>query len=92
MIGATMMTLSTLSRIPPCPGMIFPKSLIPTLRLMADAARSPTWLAAAPNKETIKDFGKIIQGHGGILDRVDSVIIVAPIIYIVAIILMLLGA
>lgn len=29
----------------------------------------------------IKDYGKIIPGHGGILDRFDSVIIVAPVMY-----------
>ena len=40
-------------------------------------------LAASAIKRNydIKDYGNIIPGHGGILDRFDSVIITAPIIY-----------
>ena len=44
-------------------------------------------LAASAIKRyhNIKDYGKLIPGHGGILDRFDSVIFTAPIIYYLAI-------
>lgn len=46
-------------------------------------------LAASAIKRNynIKDYGKLIPGHGGILDRFDSVIFTAPIIYYLAVML-----
>ena len=43
-------------------------------------------LAASAIKRNfdIKDYGKLIPGHGGVLDRFDSVIITAPIIFFLA--------
>ena len=35
----------------------------------------------------IKDYGKLIPGHGGLMDRFDSVLFTAPIIYYLAILL-----
>ena len=37
--------------------------------------------SAINRNHEIKDYGKLIPGHGGILDRFDSVIFTAPIIY-----------
>ena len=40
--------------------------------------------SAIKRNQNIKDYGKLIPCHGGILDRFDSVIITAPVIYYLA--------
>ncbi len=42
-------------------------------------------LAASAIKRNfdIKDYGTLIPGHGGILDRFDSIIIIAPVVYLI---------
>ena len=40
--------------------------------------------SAIKRNQNIKDYGKLVPGHGGILDRFDSVIITAPVIYYLA--------
>ena len=43
--------------------------------------------SAIKRNHNIKDYGKLIPGHGGIMDRFDSMIVTAPMIYFLTILL-----
>ncbi len=43
--------------------------------------------SAIKRNHNIKDYGRLIPGHGGILDRFDSIIFTAPMVYILAVLL-----
>lgn len=40
--------------------------------------------SAIKRNHSIKDYGNLIPGHGGILDRFDSIIFIAPMVYYLA--------
>lgn len=44
--------------------------------------------SAIKRNHNIKDYGKLIPGHGGIMDRFDSMIITAPMVYFLAVFLL----
>ncbi len=44
--------------------------------------------SAIKRNGNIKDFGKLIPGHGGVLDRFDSVIFTAPMVYFLVVLLL----
>lgn len=68
------------------------RSLVPEFALISAVGALISMvgdLAASAIKRNheIKDYGKLIPGHGGILDRFDSVIFTAPVIYFLAVLL-----
>ncbi len=44
--------------------------------------------SAIKRNHEIKDYGKLIPGHGGIMDRFDSIIFTAPVIYFLGVLLL----
>ncbi len=44
--------------------------------------------SAIKRNHNIKDYGRLIPGHGGIMDRFDSMIVTAPMIYFLAVLLL----
>ena len=53
------------------------------LSMVGDLAAS-----AIKRNHDIKDYGHLIPGHGGVLDRFDSVIVTAPVIYFLSLVLL----
>ena len=53
------------------------------LGIIGDLAAS-----AIKRENDIKDYGNLIPGHGGIMDRFDSIIFTAPVVYLLGVLLL----
>lgn len=68
--------------IPVLPASISYKDIILFLCILILGNLGDLILSSLKRKLTIKDFSKILPGHGGVLDRFDNIFFVAPIFYI----------
>lgn len=77
-VGAALASLWYMPRLPLVPALL--------LALFAGAAGQMGDLVESLLKRStgIKDSGGIVPGHGGMLDRIDALIVVSPIVYLYA--------
>ena len=80
-IYATIFSSNITMSINPVAGFAIICAVGALISMVGDLAAS-----AIKRNHDIKDYGKLIPGHGGIMDRVDSVIYVAPVIWILLLI------
>ncbi len=87
-IGAFILYRFLLFKIYPELNINLPYLLVIVLAIAASIVSQIGDLIASSIKRqyNLKDYGKLFPGHGGVLDRFDSVMLVAPVTYIIFII------
>ncbi len=55
--------------------------LLLTIPLCAAGIIGDLYASIIKRKTGIKDYGDLIPGHGGVLDRVDSILFISPLVY-----------
>lgn len=83
-LGAILVTLTYTWIINTHAGMEFEYWYIAVITLIFSVLGQIGDLSASSIKRhlEIKDFGNLLPGHGGILDRIDSIIFIAPFAYV----------
>jgi len=80
--GGTVLTIViALLGIKIIPGHTVPGYILLGLLAAALGAAGDLWASAVKRYFGIKDFSQIIPGHGGVLDRFDSYLLVAPLVF-----------
>lgn len=57
-------------------------TLIATVPLCIVGMIGDLFASAIKRSVNLKDYGNLIPGHGGVLDRVDSILLIAPVMFI----------
>ena len=85
-IYATIFSSNITMSINPVAGFAIICAVGALISMVGDLAAS-----AIKRNHDVKDYGKLIPGHGGIMDRFDSVIFTAPVVYWAIILLNSIG-
>ena len=77
--------ISELTKIEVTPQELSFENFILTIHVSTASQLGDIIVSFFKRKSNIKDTGKIIPGHGGLLDRIDGMIFVFPICYLITI-------